>query len=86
MSADDVRRAAIYHLDDCRIDLPTPTRTPFQRAYNTDDNLFSWMSDPSHQYEFARHNACIRATIEWDSPESLLQGLSEHLCTVVVHL
>jgi len=85
ISADDVRRAAIHHLNDCRADSSTITRTPFQKAYNTDDNLFSWMSDPSHKYEFARHNACIRATIEWNSPESLLQSLSNTFVQSVVY-
>ncbi|KAF5363485.1 hypothetical protein D9756_001037 [Leucocoprinus leucothites] len=74
--ADDVRRASIYHLEDCRTssDPSAHARTSFQKAYNTSDNLFTWMSDPAHIYEFSRHNACIRATMKWASPESLLQG------------
>jgi hypothetical protein len=84
-SADEVRRAAIYHLDDCRIssNLPQPKLTAFQKAYNCDGNMFTWMHDPSHKYEFTRHNACIRATIRLDPQETLLQGSSEHKKIVI---
>ncbi|KAF9449490.1 S-adenosyl-L-methionine-dependent methyltransferase [Macrolepiota fuliginosa MF-IS2] len=74
--AEDVAKASLYHLDDVRAggEPHNLAQTPFQKAFRTDGNLFNWMHDPAHQYEFTRHNACIRATARWDTSETLVHG------------
>ncbi|XP_006460444.1 hypothetical protein AGABI2DRAFT_142674 [Agaricus bisporus var. bisporus H97] len=77
ISASDVAKASLYHLEDVRTTgelYPSPIRTPFQKALNTSEDLFSWMHNPEHKYEFSRHNACIRATTRWNASEALLSG------------
>ncbi|KAF7775852.1 hypothetical protein Agabi119p4_4245 [Agaricus bisporus var. burnettii] len=75
--ASDVAKASLYHLEDVRTTeelYPSLKRTSFQKALNTSEDLFSWMHNPEHIYEFSRHNACIRATTRWNASEALLSG------------